>query len=166
MRATAAGMTLIEVLVTIAIVSVLVAVASPSFTEVVRLNRLDASTLDLRAALDLARSEAIKRAGVVVVEPIPAGNWTGVLRVYVDTAQNPANNRTGADPIVRQFDAMTGMTTTGGPARIAFDRRGNNMALVVGGNPIVSTISFCKSPNQRALQVDRAGFMTTSDGSC
>jgi len=55
------GVTLIELLVTISIAAILVAVAVPGFQDFFRRNRIDAAASDLMAALSYARSEAIRR---------------------------------------------------------------------------------------------------------
>jgi type IV fimbrial biogenesis protein FimT len=53
--------TLIELMVTIAVASVLLAIAVPSFNQLIVANRLTAQANEVVAALNFARSEAIKR---------------------------------------------------------------------------------------------------------
>lgn len=55
------GFTLIELLVTIAAAAILMAVAVPSFNDLIVSSRLSTQTNDLIAAINTARSEAIKR---------------------------------------------------------------------------------------------------------
>lgn len=57
----AKGLTLIELMITMAIAGILVAGATPSLTEFVQNNRAVTQINDLQGALGLARSEAIKR---------------------------------------------------------------------------------------------------------
>jgi type IV fimbrial biogenesis protein FimT len=61
------GFTLIEMLVVITISAILVAMAIPSFQGLVRSSRISSSANSFIAAIDLARSEAIRRATVVTV---------------------------------------------------------------------------------------------------
>lgn len=77
------GFTIIELLVTIAIAGILVAVAMPSFTSSIKSNRLTAINNDLVSALNLARSEAVKRNQQVVVRRDAAG-WDDGWQVFVD----------------------------------------------------------------------------------
>lgn len=55
------GVTLIELLVTISIAVILMAIAVPGFQDFFRRNRVDSSASDFMASLNLARSEAIRR---------------------------------------------------------------------------------------------------------
>jgi len=55
------GFTLIEILVTLAIISILVVVASPSFINIIKRDRLVTNANHLHNTFKYARSEAIKR---------------------------------------------------------------------------------------------------------
>ena len=61
------GFTMVEVLVVMTISAILLAMAIPSFERLMRTNRVSSATNSMLAALDLARSEAIRRSGVVTV---------------------------------------------------------------------------------------------------
>lgn len=79
------GFTLLELMVTVAVASVLLTVAVPSFNQMILNSRLTAQANDVVAALNFARSEAIKRNTSVSfcrVDPArptvcaaQAGNW-------------------------------------------------------------------------------------------
>lgn len=89
------GFTLVELLVVLAVGSILLAIAVPSYAFMVNANRLAAVTNDLVTALHLARSEAIKRSTRVTVcktsdamAVSPAcsttANWQDGWLVFVD----------------------------------------------------------------------------------
>lgn len=61
------GFTLVELLITIAIVSILAAIGVPSFREMLRQNRATSLANELATSLNLARSEAIKRGTPVTL---------------------------------------------------------------------------------------------------
>jgi type IV fimbrial biogenesis protein FimT len=85
------GFTLIELLVVIAIAAVLAALAAPSFTDLMRKNRLSSASSALQASLNLARSEAIKRgfdARVTVAANGTAGAWRNGWTVFEDKTSN------------------------------------------------------------------------------
>lgn len=69
------GFTLIELMVTLAVFGLLAAFAAPSVTGLMRSNRLSTQTNEFISALNIARSEAVKR-GTVVTLCISDGNAT------------------------------------------------------------------------------------------
>jgi type IV fimbrial biogenesis protein FimT len=80
------GITLIELLVTLAIIAILIALVTPSFETVIHKNRIAATANLLNSSLQLARSEAITRglrvticksASVDQAQPVcsQAANW-------------------------------------------------------------------------------------------
>jgi type IV fimbrial biogenesis protein FimT len=61
------GFTLVELLVTLVVVSILLAVGAPAFQDFIKNNRVTGQTNDLVSAIQLARSEALKRGTNMVV---------------------------------------------------------------------------------------------------
>lgn len=78
-----AGFTLVELMITIAVLAVILAIATPSFTTVINNNRLTAQTNDLVAALQMARSEALKRnSSVAVCRSVTGTSCAGAVGVW------------------------------------------------------------------------------------
>src|SRR5687767_13501516 len=73
MKSRQPGFTLIELMVTLLVLSILVAAAVPSFREFTRNNRVVATQNDLITALNLARSEALRRSRNITVCPSSDG---------------------------------------------------------------------------------------------
>ncbi|AIY43047.1 Type IV fimbrial biogenesis protein FimT [Collimonas arenae] len=86
------GITLAELMVTIAIAGILLAVALPSMRAFVIQNRLSAETRQFIAALTLARSEAVKRGRAVIVCRSPTADAIGALCSNAATAKHGAGD--------------------------------------------------------------------------
>src|SRR6056297_2046627 len=83
------GFTLIEVMVVLVVLAVLLSVGAPSFTTLIRDNRLVSAVYDLRGALSTARSEALAQRAFVTVCPSSdgatcSGTWADGYIVFVD----------------------------------------------------------------------------------
>lgn len=68
------GFTIIELIITVLIVSLVLAFGIPSFRELMASNRITTSANSLVTALNFARSEAIKRNSPVTICPIGDGD--------------------------------------------------------------------------------------------
>jgi type IV fimbrial biogenesis protein FimT len=74
-RARAAGFTIIEVLIVLAIIGVLVSLAAPSMRDMIAGTRVKGAASDVFGSMIFARSEAIKRNAAVEVIPADSSNW-------------------------------------------------------------------------------------------
>lgn len=100
------GFTLIEVVITVAVLAVLVTLAVPSFEHMRNISSLAAASNDLVAALQTARSEAVRlRAPVAVCRSddgagcaTGAGDWGGWL-VFADLDRS--GGLSVGDPIIQ-----------------------------------------------------------------
>lgn len=78
------GFTLIELMVTVTLMAVMLAVGVPSFRDFIASQRVKSAVSEFNSALFLARSEAIKRNTQVAITPAAAG-WQGGWTVKVGT---------------------------------------------------------------------------------
>lgn len=118
-RSAAAGLTLIELLVTIAIAAILAGLAAPSFRDMIVGNRLKSHASALLSSLLLARGEAIKRNGRVVLCKSADGaactlngGWEQGWIVFADSNNNAALDA-GETVIQRQAALGEGLRLTG-----------------------------------------------------
>lgn len=71
------GFTLIELMITVAILAIVLSIGAPSFGEIVKNGRLSAAASCFNGALHAARSEAVKRSTNVTVCPFGDDNTCG-----------------------------------------------------------------------------------------
>lgn len=83
------GFTLLELMITLAIMAIMLSWAVPGFQEIIRQNRLTTETNELVTALNLARSEAIKRGRPVTVTA-DGGGWGAGFTVATTDADGNA----------------------------------------------------------------------------
>jgi type IV fimbrial biogenesis protein FimT len=119
------GVTLIELLVTLVVLSILLTVAVPGFQSFIRSNRLTSAANEMASALNLARSEAIRRGKTVTLCQSSASaspscdgtSWADGWLVFVGTSG--AGDSTAANHIrVGQISAADVQIST---ATSAFD---------------------------------------------
>ncbi|MDX8126290.1 GspH/FimT family pseudopilin [Methylomonas sp. OY6] len=118
---TSKGFTLVELMVTIAIAGVLVGIAIPSFTSIISNNRLTTSANELVTALNLARSEAVKRGFQVTVRRKGATStqWESGWDIFVDRDGNNTFSDNGnatlceatEDCLLKTYSALPGNLT-------------------------------------------------------
>lgn len=77
------GFTLIEMMVTVAILGILIALAAPSFAILIDRWRVIATAESLQSTLHFARAEAIKRGGRIGIQKI-ANNTDGCILAETD----------------------------------------------------------------------------------
>ena len=139
----ARGLTLVELMITIAVASILLSLAVPSFTTSIRNNRMVTDINELHASLSFARSEAVKRDRNVTMcrssnGSSCTGNWQDGWIVFVDNNFNGTVD--AGDEILRQHGALGGGDTlTFSQTRVIYDSSGLARA---GSN---GTFTLCDS---------------------
>ncbi|WP_171016000.1 GspH/FimT family protein [Ramlibacter sp. 2FC] len=118
-RSAACGLTLIELMVTIAIAAILAGLAAPSFREMLVANSLKSNASAMLSSLLLARGEAIKRNGRVALCKSATGtacttdgSWEQGWIVFADVNNNAALD--AGETVVQRTAALgNGLRLTG-----------------------------------------------------
>ena len=147
------GITLIELLVAMSVLSILLAVGVPSFSQFSTINRLNSYSDTLFSHMTLARSEAIKRNTRVVVCKSPDGlsctssdSWSQGWVVFVDLDNNA--DISSDEQILTTMPALpTGYSFSGNTnvsSYISYDGQGSPK--LTSGAFQSGTITLCPTP--------------------
>ncbi|MBU2885211.1 GspH/FimT family pseudopilin [Gilvimarinus agarilyticus] len=175
------GFTIIELMLTVAVVAVLIALAAPNMSTLLTNNRSEALSEELTNALQITRTEAIKRGERVSICAANAamsacgGAWTNGWLIVTDDAVTDGAGAVVVGDIVAQFDAPHG------DSRIAADNGGavsfvrytstGELARIGGNNnttPVTFTVHVdgCKGSKQRQISIGVAGMMDVNKTEC
>jgi type IV fimbrial biogenesis protein FimT len=98
------GITLIEMMIVLAVAAILAAVGVPQLYEYVVRNRIEAAANEFVTALNLARSEAIRRGETITVRQKPGGvkavDWSEGWWIYADVNGDGLLNN--GDEVIRE----------------------------------------------------------------
>lgn len=152
-----AGFTLVELMVTLAVLGVLAAVAVPAMTGLINGNRLAGTTGELTASLQLARSEALRRGARVRICGTTDGvNCGGDWRRWIITG---VDNVTGAMETIRDSASPASVQVTGPAAGIVFQPSG-----LIAAQQQLTTCVATDNPaeNQRVITIMISGTVVTA----
>ncbi|WDS36037.1 GspH/FimT family pseudopilin [Pseudoxanthomonas sp.] len=160
------GFTLIELMVTVAVLAILLAIALPSFQQTLRSNRVATSTNALIGTLALARSEAIRSThGAAVCSSTNGtacgGSWSDGYLVWADANGDGA---LAATETVLKFTRGNGDIAITGPGNaVQFDSRGRAAVAVA----LTLRPPACGSAQlQRKIDVTITGQVKTTKEDC
>lgn len=149
------GFTLTELVVALVILGVLTALGVPAYTEFVRNSRRAGVLNEFSAALNLARSEAVKRGVPVAVCRTAdgancGGTWTGGWLVFVNLdGDSPAVVDAPGEPVLRSYlvadPAYTLMPNTPFTNFVAYQPNG-------GTNNTAGRFTYCDARGLRSAR--------------
>jgi len=163
------GFTLIELMIALVVAVILVTVAIPGFSNMVKNNRLTAAVNAMAGSIHLARMEAIRKNMRVVLCPssngsgcAASGGWGQGWIVFSDADNNKTFDddgdstpcEAGEDCLLRYHDAIGGnitvSSTLGG--RVQFSPTG------MADSSTTGKIKFCDDRNEgRELELIKSG---------
>jgi type IV fimbrial biogenesis protein FimT len=177
------GFTIVELMVTLALASVVLAIGIPSIRTFVQNNRMTTQANSLLTDVMLARNEAIKRSTPVVMcsrngaicRAGAAGNWDGGWLVFSDEDRDGAYDpddgdlivEAGEDDLITARGALRGVQSLRDP-----DGAGGNFANTIGFldtgglNVAGGTLILCDqrgAADARGIVLNRTGRAEVSD---
>lgn len=180
-RLRARGFTLIELMVTVAVLAVMLGMAIPSFRYVHNSSRLSGAANELVATLKMASNEAIRGNGRVVVCTSNLGaacdktTTASGLLVFVDA--NRDNDLTAGETILRtsEIPVPVQLETSAGVAEGVVQYRSDGLArnknsALLTGQYRVCMLTSMPSDNIRDISIDAGGRVevrrASGAGSC
>jgi type IV fimbrial biogenesis protein FimT len=154
LRRSRRGFTLIELMIGLVMVAVMLAIGVPSFRSFILNQRLRATSSDLRIALTLARSEAVKRNHAIDLKP-NTGGWSKGWTI-------PGPN-TG-DPDILNFVQSGDITITTNPVNVTPEfspagRTATTVSFQIKVGPEANGSTGC-------LQLQLDGSIDSTNGAC
>lgn len=146
------GFTLVEILIVLVVVGILTSLAAPSFSELVKSQKIKSMATDLNASLALARSEAIKRNRNVSMLPTTAGSWHKGW-----TIADPDNVGSNIE-VHSAFDSLTST----GPDDVTYRSSGR----IQGTATPAFNISATGTTAKRCVTVDLSGRPYVKEAVC
>jgi type IV fimbrial biogenesis protein FimT len=182
------GFTLVELLITIVVISILLATGVPAYQDFIKNNRLTVQTNELVTALQLARSEAVKRGTNTVVCASNNGttcsdsktDWVNGWIVFSDLNQNDDPDVGGSAPLCEETEDCILRTGNGIANNITVSVTAANTVsehtlrfLPTGlASNANSTVTFtleaadCHNNQKRSVQITKQGHTIVSNASC
>jgi type IV fimbrial biogenesis protein FimT len=157
------GFTLVELMVTVAIAAIVLTLGVPAFQETINSSRLTSTANEFVTALNLARSEAVKRSVRVTVcksadgaTCAAGGGYEQGWIVFVD----PNNNATvdAGEQVIRAYGPLSGGLTLIGRVVNNVDNVGNFVSYTSSGSSKLATGAF----QAGTLDLCRANYTTQS----
>ncbi len=178
------GFTLIELMVTLVVAAIVLTVAVPNFRELIERNRASSHTNLMVGALQLARSEAIKRGSNLVIlckssngtSCSSSAAWKDGWLLFADKNADKTYSA-GTDELIRRYDAMPKLDiTTGNSFRcwVGFGPNGypeGSGTSCAGGAVGNDTFSICAASTSatqrgRSIIINKIGRIRTEDKTC
>jgi type IV fimbrial biogenesis protein FimT len=172
------GFNLLELMAAITVLGILLGIGVPSFTQMVRNNRVVASTNELVVALSSARSEAVRRGLPIAVcsrtgpttdvcASGTANNWRNGWLVYTD-AIGTAGTIDAGDEILQRYDEVpVGVTLlTNNLPLVRFGASGLPVTGAAAETIFTIKHTVCTGNNQRTVKITRTGRLHTNKGAC
>lgn len=171
------GFTLVELMVTLAIVGVVMAIAIPSFSSQIRNNKSVILTTDFADMIGLARTEAVVRRTRVSLCPSDDGeNCTGIWNegyiVFEDTADTDTADEPVVGRIIKYWQPPAGEiefdVLFGAAAADFFRFTSMGTLAAISQEPLTAEIKLtgCTGKHARNISINTSGQVSVQPEDC
>lgn len=160
------GFTLIELMVTVAIGGIILAVGFPSFAGFIKNSRLTTQTNDVLTSLHVARNEAVNRGHNIRILTISGGtDWANGWQIRLDVDDD--GNIDAEDTVLRSYDAIENATLVGDVSSVTFEPTGY-LDQDFNATPVAITLtaSKCTGNDIRVINVQLSGLVSFTKQPC
>ena len=154
------GFTLIELMITVAIVAIVASIAFPSFQKLIQDQRTIAQANDLLGSIQVARSEAVKRGRNVTFAPATGTAYSnGWITTWVDDGGNAVT--------LRQHEAAV-LIASGPTGALTFNSQGQVSSATAAPFVFLLRPDGCSAgeKRQRTLSISATGRASISGSTC
>ncbi|MEH6492132.1 GspH/FimT family pseudopilin [Halopseudomonas sp.] len=143
------GFTVIELMVTVALAAIVLAIALPSFKRSIASNQLQSTTQDLISSINTARMQSVSTRQNTTIDPV-GGSWANgwTLTYGADAIEDDKEFSAARDTVVAREDGMGALT---------FLSRGG----MVSGGAVLSVCHTTGLVNGRTITLNFLGKVTT-----
>jgi len=149
-RAAARGFTIIEVMVTLAVLVILIGLAVPGFREIFLAQGGKTASSDVFSGLVLARSEAVARNTTVTLSP-SGGNWSDGWTIFDSRGD-----------VVRRQDRLRQVVISG-PSSVTYNGAGR---LTTGTTSIILMANGGRVTHARCISIELSGRPVQKQEGC
>lgn len=152
------GFTLIELMVTVAIIGVIALVAMPGMQMLIDASRINGATSELSSAFQLARSESVRRNARITVCGSTDGATCAAATTWTQVIVRQPNGSATDPAVIRNYQPSGSMQLTGPSAGVVFRPSG----LIESQQ----TLNVALSGNYRCITVKVSGVVSAAQGAC
>ncbi len=166
MRQRQSGFTMIELMVTVAVVAILAAIALPSFQQSMRSSRVATTTNEVIASLSLARTEAIRGLGAAGVcastDGLSCASSTDWAAGWVVWREDQPASGAPVFSVVRYVQPKQRTTVTGPLDGVEFTVQGRSQS----GAEQFGVVPVDAAAPARCIRVGATGQTRTTQAAC